>query len=120
ELLERVVGEHGGADTVGDLEQELVAPADCARGRRHELAGRLPLLEGPALGGVDAVAEGGVDDDDQLGVGTLLLEGADGLVELGQAGLRPTLGGDVRAVDDDVILLWHSNQSTTAYAAGGG
>ena len=54
------------------------------------------------LGGIDPVAERGVDDDGDHVVGILGHELAHGLVELGQARHGPAFGGDVGAVDDDV------------------
>jgi hypothetical protein len=105
ELLERVVGQDRGAHPVGDLQQEAVAPAERAGGRRDDLARGLGLLERLPLGLVDAVAERGVDDDDDLVVGVLGEPSAHGFVELGQAGRRASLGGEVRAVDDDGAAL---------------
>ena len=100
ELLEGVVGQHVGADPVGDAQEEAVAPADGAGRRRHDLAGLLGLLEDLPLRLVDPVPERRVDDDDDLVVGALRVEGPYGLVELGQARCVAALGGQVRPVDD--------------------
>ena len=102
ELLERVVREHLGADTLRHPQQEGVPPTHRPRRGGHELGVGDRLVEGLALGRVDAMAEGGVDDDDDLGAGKLGLVLADGLVELGQARNGAALGRDVRSVDDDV------------------
>jgi hypothetical protein len=102
ELLERVVGEDGGAHLLGDAEQEGVAPPDGTGRRRHQLVVRHRLLERHSLRLVDAVAEGGVHDDGHHVVGVLTPVLAHSFVELGQAGHRAALGGDVGAVDDDV------------------
>ena len=48
------------------------------------------------------MAEGGVDHDDDLCTGELVLVLPDGLVELGQARNGAAFGRDVRSVDDDV------------------
>ncbi len=95
ELLEGVVGEHGGVSLLGDGEDECVATADRARRRGEQLVRRQRLVVHLALGRVDAVLERGIDDDDELVVGVLLQEGADRLVELGQAGQAAALGRDV-------------------------
>ena len=95
ELLEGVVGQHGRSRAVGDLQEEPVTTPDCASGRRDKLPGRLGLLERPALRLVDAVAERGVDDDDDLVAAVFGLIGAHGFVELGEARQRTTLGCDV-------------------------
>src|SRR5690606_12263137 len=61
------------------------------------------LLVGLPLLAVDAVGEGGVDDDgDVLGL-ELLDEGPHRLVELGEAGGVAPFGGDVGSVDDYVV-----------------
>jgi hypothetical protein len=107
ELLERVVGEHGGADAVGDLEDEAVAAADGAGRRRQQLAGGEGLVVGALLGRVDAVLEGGVDDDRPVIVRVLLDEGAHRFVELHQARLRTSFRGDVGTVHDEVTTRRH-------------
>ena len=66
ELLERVVGQHLGADALGHPQQEGVPPAHGPGRGRHELGVGHGLVEGLALGGVDPVPEGGVDHDDDL------------------------------------------------------
>jgi hypothetical protein len=103
ELLEGVVGEHERFGAKGHLQQESVTASDSAGRRRYELAVSLGLVEGIFLCGIDAMAEGGVDDHDDLVAGHLLLELADGVVELGQAGGGAAFCGDVRAVDDDAV-----------------
>ena len=86
ELLERVVRQDDGVDLVGDLQHEGVAPPDGAGRRADQFAGQHRLFVRVGLGGVDAVAEGGVDDDGQLVGGVLGEEGTDGFVELVEAG----------------------------------
>ena len=103
ELLERVVGQHDGVDLVGDAQQEGVAPPDGAGRRRHDLAGRPRLLEGLLLAGVDAVAEGGVDDHgDRSSPGYSLRNARTASSSWARLGDGPAFGRDVRAVDDDV------------------
>ena len=85
-----------------------VAATDRSGRRGDHLAVFQGLLEGRHLRGVDPVAERGVHHDGHIGGGeapVLLQEGADGLVELGQAGQGTALGGDVGAVDDDTAAL---------------
>ena len=95
ELLEGVVGQHGGLGPVGDAQQEAVTPADGAGRRRDDLAGVLRLLEGGPLRLVDPVGERGVDHHDDLVVGVLGQPRPHRLVELGEARQRTTLGCDV-------------------------
>ena len=103
ELLERVVRQDRGAGLVGDLQDEAVASADGPGRRGDQLVVGDRFLVGLALAGVDPVREGGVDDDrDDLGV-VLVDEGPHRLVELGEAGGVPPLGGDVGAVDDHML-----------------
>src|SRR5690606_15891138 len=73
------------------------------RRRGDELAGRHRLLVLLPLLAVDAVGEGGVDDDRHVLGLVLLDEGPHRLVELGEAGRVTPLGGDVGSVDDDVV-----------------
>jgi hypothetical protein len=103
ELLERVVGEHGRAGLVGDAQHEGVASTDGPRRRGDELVVGDPLVEVLHLGLVDAMPERRVDDDGDRGVGELLHERHHGVLELGEARQRPSLGGDVGPVDDDVL-----------------
>ena len=119
ELLEGVVREDQGSGLFGDAQDESITPADGPGRRRDHLAVINGLFEGTQLGGVDAMAEGGVDHHDHVGrceTGVFLEKRADRLVELGQAGCGPTLGGDVRTVHDDTpavtISLLHRDQST--------
>jgi hypothetical protein len=100
ELLEGVVGEHGGTRALRDQQEEGVPAADGPRRRGDDLPVGLGLLEGRPLAVVDPVSEGGVHHHRDLGVGILLLKGPDRLVELGKTGQGPTLGGDVGTVDD--------------------
>src|SRR5438105_2113994 len=78
----------------GSLTASGAGPSPLARPRRL-----LRLLEHLALGLVDPVSEGRVDDHDDLVVRSLGVEGPDRLVELGQAGRVAALGGQVRPVD---------------------
>ena len=100
EFLKGVVGEHRCVDLLGDLQDERIAATDGAGRRGHEVPGEeRSFVLGP-FGGIDAVREGGVDDDGD-GVGTVLLsEGGDRLVELAEAGGGAALGGEVGAIDD--------------------
>ena len=102
ELLERVVREDRGVGPVRDLEDEGVASPDHPRGWGDDLAGEDGLFVLGALGGVDAVAEGGIDHDGQVLGGVFLEEGPHRFVELGQAGKAAAFGRDVGPVDDDV------------------
>ena len=104
ELLERVVGQHGGARLLCDAEQKGVAPADGAGRRRDDLAVGLRLVECLALRLVDPVPERGVDHHGDLGVRELALEFPDRLVKLGQGRHGATLGGDVGPVHDDAPI----------------
>ena len=74
EFLEGVVRQHPGTDPLGHPQQEGVAPADRPRRGRDQLGVGDRLVEGLALGGIDPVAEGGVDHHDDLGPGELGLE----------------------------------------------
>ena len=102
ELLERVVGEHLGADALRHTQQECVPPTHRTRRRGDELGMGDRLVEGLALGGVDPMAEGGVDHDDDLFAGEFGLVLPHGFIELGQARNGAALGRDVRSVHDDV------------------
>ena len=103
ELLERVVRQDRRLGLVGDGEHEGVAAADgagrratparCSRRRRRTPAPRAESMRWPNVASTTTV---------MTSCGVLLEEGHDGLVELAQAGHGPPLGGDVRAVDDDV------------------
>ncbi len=106
ELLERVVRQHHRARTVGDAQQEPVPATDGPRRWRHDFARRLRLLQYPLLRLVDPVAEGGVDDDDDVVVRLLLRPvGAHRLVQLGEARQRAAFSGEVRTIDD--VTLRH-------------
>ena len=95
ELLKGVVGEDQSTRFFGDTQDESVTPAYGPGRRGDHLAVIHGLLEGADLGRIDAVPEGGVDHDDDIGRGearVLLEKGPDGLVELGQAGrVRPSV-----------------------------
>ena len=82
ELLEGVVAEDPGADLVGDAQHEGVAAADGPGGRSDELVVGDAGIELRRLLLVDAVAERGVDDDGDDGVGVLLAERHHRVVEL--------------------------------------
>ena len=94
-LLERVVRQDLSAHSLGHPKQEGVASTDGTCGRRHDLGVSNCLVEYGSLGRIDAVPERGVDDDDHLHLGELLLELAHRLVELGEAGRGPALCRDV-------------------------
>ena len=100
EFLERVVREHCGPDLLGDLQDERVATTDGAGRRCHELTGEQSGLILRSLGLIDAVREGGIDDDGDGVDRVLLHEGGDGVIELTQARGGAALGGDVGAIDD--------------------
>ena len=72
-------------------------------GGRHDLVRDLGLRERGSLRRVDAVLEAGVDDDGHLRSGVLPAEGGHGLAELGEARLRASLGGEVGAVDHEMV-----------------
>ncbi len=102
ELLIGVVGEDRRVHLVSDREDESIASSHGPRRRRDEL---VVLDRGVELGNlrrVDAVPEGGVDDDGHQVVRVLLDERLHGVDELFEAGHRTAFGGDVRSVDDDV------------------
>ena len=85
ELLEGVVGQDDGVGLVGDLQDEGVAAPDRTGRRTDQLAGQHGLFVGVALGGIDAVAEGGVDHHREVVGRVFGEEGPDGFVELLQA-----------------------------------
>ncbi len=91
------------ARAVRDLQQEPVAATDRARGRRDDLARGLGLGERGPLGRVDAVLEARVDDDGRDRAGVLGVERRDRLLQLGEARLGASLGGEVRSVDHEVV-----------------
>ena len=103
ELLERIVREDDRVGLVGDLQDERVTPSDGPSRWRHQFAGQHGRFVLGPLGGVDAVPEGGIDDDGELIGGMLGQKGSDGFVELAEAGEGTTFGRDVRAVYDDVL-----------------
>ena len=92
-------------------EDEGIAAADGAGRAATELAGEDRGLVLVALGRVDAMAEGGVDDDGELIGGMFGQEGSDRFVELAEAGEGAAFGRDVGAVDDDVVVS-HARWST--------
>ncbi len=102
ELLERVVGEDRSTDLVGHLEDEGVASSDDAGGRDDDLSRLDGLLELRLLVVVDAVGERRVDDHRDRLVRALAHDGANGFVELGEAGEIAALGGDVGAIDNEM------------------
>ena len=99
ELLERVVGEDGGTGSVGDLQEEAVAPTDRAGRGRDDRACELGLLVLLALGVIDSVPERCVDNDDHIVARVLVAKCAHRAVQLSQARLRSALGGQVGPVD---------------------
>ena len=103
ELLERVVRQDDRSDPIGHLQDECIAPADGPGRRRDQLGIGHGLIEFGTFGRIDAVAEGGIHDDGEASHVVLGEEGLHRFVELGEAGQRARLGGDVGAVNDDVI-----------------
>ncbi len=102
ELLERVVGEDRCVRLLSDREHEGITTSDGTSRRSDEFVVGDALLELLDLGLVDAVAERGVDDDGDRRVRILVHEGHHRLAQLGEAGQRAALGGDVGPVDHDV------------------
>ena len=116
ELLVAVVRQDGRVDLVGDAQHERVATTDRAGRRRDDLVVADCCIELGDLFGIDAMTEGGVDDDGDQRVGVLRHVGQHRLVELFETGHGSALGGEVRAVDDDVT--WHNvSQSITPEGA---
>ena len=100
EFLERVIRQHRGIDLLGHLQDERITAADGSCRRRHEFAGQQSSLVLGPLGLIDAIGEGGIDDDGDVVDFVLLHEGGHGVVELTQARGGAALGGDVGAIDD--------------------
>ena len=106
ELLERVVGQHRGVYLFGHSQQEGVPSPDGSGRGVHVLAPHGSLLEAGKFRRIDAVGEGCIDDDGDLGVGVVSPQLGDGLLELAQTGQGTALSRDVGPVHDDV-LDWH-------------
>ncbi len=100
ELLERIVRQDRGVGLVGHLQDEGITAADGSGRRGQDLAVVAGALESLALTVVDAVRERGVDNDRDLSIGVLSLDGTNRLVELSEAWERPTFRRDVGSVDD--------------------
>jgi len=65
-FLERVVRQHRGVDLLGHLQDERVAAADCSCRRCHEFTGQQSSLVLGPLGLINAIGEGGIDDDSDV------------------------------------------------------
>ncbi len=102
ELLEGVVGQNRRLRLLGDTEHERVAASDRPGRRSDQFVVRDAGLELGDFLLVDAMPEGGIDDDRDGGVGVLLHEAHHRLVQLREAGQRAPFGGDVGAVDHHV------------------
>ena len=102
ELLVAVVRKNGSTDLLSNAQDEAIASTDGSRRRCDQLVVLDRLVERLGLLGVDAMAEGGIHDDRDDVLGMIGHEGHHCFVQLLQAGLRTTLGGDVRTVDDDM------------------
>ena len=102
EFLIAVVRQDAGPHLLGDHEHEGITAPDRSRRWRHQLVVGDRLVEFGDLLAIDTVTERGVDHhgDDVLRV--LGHEGHHGVVQLLQARLRASFGGDVRTVDDHV------------------
>ena len=116
ELLVAVVRQDGGVDLVGDAEDERVAASDGAGRRRDHLVVADSSVELGHLLRVDPMAEGGIDHDGDQGVRVLRHVRQHRLVELLEAWHGPTLGSEVRTVDDDVT--WHNDVSQSRQGVG--
>ena len=103
ELLEGVVGEDGGTQFIGHLENEAVAPADGAGGGHDDFAFEIRRFERWLFGSADPVGEGGIDDDQDISARVFFHEALNRFVELVQTGKGTTLGCDVRSVDHDFV-----------------
>ncbi len=109
ELLEGVVREDEGARFLGDAQDEPVTPADCSSWRCHQFAVFDGLLECWHLCRVNPMAECGIDHNNDLGRGKSRVfaeKRVDRFVQLRQAWSGAALGGEVRAVDDDLTSRW--------------
>ena len=104
ELLEGVVGQHGCAGAVRDLQHEGITASDRAGRWCEELAGQDRFFELGALGVVDAVRERRVDDDDDVVVLVIPREFDDRVAELRERRRGASFGSDVGAVDDEVCI----------------
>ena len=116
ELLERVVRQHDGVGSIGDLEDERVAPPDDAGRRRDDLAraGGLVVLVASRRLSMRCPNVASTMTVTLLGF-ELLRDRVDSIQQLLEARQRTAFGGDVRAVDDEVRRAHWRAQSTTAH-----
>ena len=104
ELLEGVVGEHDGAGPLGDPEHEGVAPADGAGRRRHRpRRGARPPRAGPAPTGRSGARTRRRRRRRSRPSGSSARYARTASSSWARLGSGPALGGQVRAVDDDVV-----------------
>ena len=72
ELLERIVRQDHGLGLLGDHQHERVTTPDGTRGRRYKLVVLDRFVELGNLARVDAMTEGGIDDNRDDGVRVVL------------------------------------------------
>ena len=101
-LLERIVRQDDGVRLFGNLQHERIATTNSSGGRRHQFVVFDRFVEFCDLARVDAMAEGGVDDNSDDVCRVLLHVCHHGIVQLLQARQGAAFGGQVGSINDNV------------------
>jgi hypothetical protein len=103
ELLERVVRQDDGIRLIGNCKDKRVASTDCSGRGRDDFVVLNGCIELGNFGRIDAVPKRGVNNHGDHICGVFGHVGLDRLAQLFEAGHRPSLGGEIGAIDDDVF-----------------